>query len=517
MKRAMCLYMPFLSTDRWPERAKSPVATVTPHGQSLRIAHVNRVAANEGVRGGQTLAAAKAITPELVAYDDDPAADRRRLESLAVWAGNYSPLVHIEDESTLIVDVTGCERLYDGEANLLRQAVAGLAAQGFFARGAIADTLGAAWAVAHAHPDEAVVVPAGCTTTELTLLPVWSLRVDAKIAESLALVGVETIASLLYLPRSSLTSRFGEGLLDRLDQTLGNTAEVLKPYRPASLLSVRFPLGAATTRLEVLIEAARQASIQFCERLEKRNVGAREIFVTFDCPDVETEEGSQTRYLTRVINLSQPTRSSVHLCFLLKVLVEQLRLPAPADVLTLWARQLDPLDDWQDELFATEASDFRVLGDLLDRLTARLGGEVVVRPQLLSEHQPERAFRYVSVVDAPPKNRSEAPRRLPIDRDSIPPAAQGEMSGPRPLRLLEHPMEIAATAVVPEGPPVAIRFHGTQHALATCVGPERIETGWWRGPHVQRDYYRMTTESGRRGWIFRDRTTGRWFLHGWFD
>jgi len=78
-------------------------------------------------------------------------------------------------------------------------------------------------------------------------------------------------------------------------------------------------------------------------------------------------------------------------------------------------------------------------------------------------------------------------------------------------------MEIAATAVAPEGPPIAIRFHGTQHALATCVGPERIETGWWRGPHIQRDYYRMTTQDGRRGWIFRDRATGRWFLHGWFD
>ena len=89
--------------------------------------------------------------------------------------------------------------------------------------------------------------------------------------------------------------------------------------------------------------------------------------------------------------------------------------------------------------------------------------------------------------------------------------------GLRPLRLLPRPMEIGVTAVVPEGAPIAFRFHGTQHTVAQSVGPERIETGWWRGPHTKRDYYRVVTQAGRRCWLFRNRDTGRWFLHGWFD
>jgi len=100
-------------------------------------------------------------------------------------------------------------------------------------------------------------------------------------------------------------------------------------------------------------------------------------------------------------------------------------------------------------------------------------------------------------------------------------AVCGLPSGPsapcRPLRLWPRPVEIAATSLVPDGPPIAFRFQGVQHAVAARVGPERIETGWWRGPHVKRDYYRVTTDAGRRCWLFRDREKERWFLHGWFD
>ncbi len=55
------------------------------------------------------------------------------------------------------------------------------------------------------------------------------------------------------------------------------------------------------------------------------------------------------------------------------------------------------------------------------------------------------------------------------------------------------------------------------------LGPERIETGWWRGGHhvpmvgVARDYYRIETAAGRCYWVFRRLPAGPWFLHGMFD
>ncbi len=72
-------------------------------------------------------------------------------------------------------------------------------------------------------------------------------------------------------------------------------------------------------------------------------------------------------------------------------------------------------------------------------------------------------------------------------------------------------------AVVPDGPPTWFRWSGQDHPIVRAVGPERIETGWWKGCHVQRDYFRVTVENGCRFWLFRDRRNGRWFVHGCFD
>jgi protein ImuB len=293
-------------------------------------------------------------------------------------------------------------------------------------------------------------------------------------------------------------------LLDRIDQALGDLPEMLTAYRPQPVLSSRIHFGAPTTRVDVLTEAIHRALERFCETLSRQVVGVRQMFVTFCCPDVVTEQGSQMRTVTLPVDLSQPTRSAKHLGSLLMVVLERLHLPAPADSLVLWAREADPLDDWQDELFTTGSSDAHKLDDLLDRLAVRLGPQTVVRPELVSEHQPERAFRYVPLVGA----GGTSPQRL--KNEAVP-------SGPRPLRLSPRPIEVSATAIVPDGPPIAFRLRGTRHAVAESVGPERIETGWWRGPHLKRDYYRVTTEKGRRFWLFRERNTRRWFLHGWFD
>jgi protein ImuB len=47
-------------------------------------------------------------------------------------------------------------------------------------------------------------------------------------------------------------------------------------------------------------------------------------------------------------------------------------------------------------------------------------------------------------------------------------------------------------------------------------GPERIETGWWDGQDVRRDYYVACNANGRRVWVFSDRRSGHWYLHGLF-
>ena len=80
-----------------------------------------------------------------------------------------------------------------------------------------------------------------------------------------------------------------------------------------------------------------------------------------------------------------------------------------------------------------------------------------------------------------------------------------------------EPVAIEVLSAFPSGLPRWFRWHGREHRVVHGWGPERIETGWWRGADIGRDYYVVTTEAGCRLWLFRRRDGGAWFLHGCFD
>jgi protein ImuB len=256
----------------------------------------------------------------------------------------------------------------------------------------------------------------------------------------------------------------------------------------------------------------------------------RQLFVTFYCPEL--------RPITFELKVSRPTRSVRHLRSMLTATLDNLQLPTGATGVTLWARRVEPLDAWQDELFDTGRADQEGLADLIDRLSSHLGPTAVVRPHPLSDHQPERTFEYVPLVDYGLANAEAESEKLEVrsEKRVLP---EGIVTGTvltsnfslrsspfslltshfpsRPLRLLPKPVEVPVIAVVPEGPPSCFDWKGAREEITDCVGPERLETGWWRGQHVRRDYFRVTCRSGRGCWLFRQCETSRWFLHGWFD
>ena len=89
--------------------------------------------------------------------------------------------------------------------------------------------------------------------------------------------------------------------------------------------------------------------------------------------------------------------------------------------------------------------------------------------------------------------------------------------GGRPLLVWRRPVEVGIVAVTSDGRPAMFRFKSVEHEVVACTGPERIETGWWRGRHVQRDYFRVVSGAGEAFWMFRCRSTDCWFVHGIFN
>jgi protein ImuB len=190
----------------------------------------------------------------------------------------------------------------------------------------------------------------------------------------------------------------------------------------------------------------------------------------------------------------------------------RLELPAPALALQLRTSVVLPLAGTSEALPGFAAGQAQAnAGALLDRLRARLGDAAVNGVCLVPEHRPERAWRRVTPRVAPARSvataRADAGTRL---RGGAAPAAPQLPATPRPLWLLAEPERLR----IHQGQPCHDGF------LRFEAGPERIESGWWDGRDVARDYYVATTRAGVRLWIYREREPGReawrWYLHGVF-
>jgi protein ImuB len=191
---------------------------------------------------------------------------------------------------------------------------------------------------------------------------------------------------------------------------------------------------------------------------------------------------------------------------LLKMQLDQLALPGPVESLRMEATLVAPLERRQTELFSDGIRQAtRQLACLVNRLSSRLGYQAVTRPRLVADAQPECSY-FVQPLTGQPRSATR-PRRA---------SRSGSAGLPiRPLSLRCSPLPVEVVAVA-DGPPVRLHLNQSQHTISRHWGPERIETAWWRGRSIRRDYYRIETRTGHRFWLFRQLSDGRWFLQGAF-
>jgi nucleotidyltransferase/DNA polymerase involved in DNA repair len=111
-------------------------------------------ASKAGVAAGMPLAEARALAADAHFATHEPRADREALRRLAEWCQQFSPEVALEEvdqPESLFLDITGSGHLYGSEKALAQTVVDELGRHGYWCRAAVADTVGAARALAGWH------------------------------------------------------------------------------------------------------------------------------------------------------------------------------------------------------------------------------------------------------------------------------------------------------------------------------------------------------------------------------
>jgi protein ImuB len=523
MRRVVSLWLPFWQTDRLRRQrfaslpADVPLVTSGHDGRRLVIAGACAAARTLGLQVGMPLAQAQAMVPELLTVDATPADDAAALDRLAAWCLRLSPMTAADRPDGVWIDVTGCTHLQGGEASMIEALSGHLAGSGLTGRIAIADTPGAAHALARHGGRSIAIVDPGAQDAALAPLPVQALRIGDGQAADLRRLGLDTIGQLAGAARGPLARRFGNALLTRLDQATGRVREPIQPVLPPEIIVVRRgfiePLSTAEAFATVILVLVAEA----CTVLERRGEGVRRLDLVFERVDGTTQ-------LVQ-IGTSRPVRDVRHLARLLDERietvdpgpgVEAMRLVLPLVETLSPAQRADGLMQRADGLApgGPEAAD---LSALIDRLVNRLGPDTVYRLRSVESDVPERSQRPVPVHGAP---------EAPSQSVSPEPPASWLHPGPRPVRLLDRPEPIEALAMMPDHPPRAFTWRRVRHRIVRADGPERITGEWWRRANeltAVRDYWAVENQDGRRFWLFRqgdgvDPGTGglAWFLHGFF-
>jgi protein ImuB len=512
-ERILSLWLNRLSTDRLAKQSPElvpPVVIYDKWGNAEQIVALDERAEKLGLSKGLAMAQARAMHPVFTAVPEDTTADIALLNKTADWCLRYTPLIACAPPDGLLLDIGGCAHLYGGEARLVSDITKRLERSGLTHRIAVANTIGAATAIA--HHGKIGICESGRERVVLAPLPLAALRIPPSVVAAMARVGLKRIGDILDLPRAPLTARFGANVLRQLDRALGDEHEPLTPRLPIAPYVVEQRFHEPVAREEDVLAVTEKLAERLRGMLERRGDGARHLELTLFRAD-----GALCRISA---GTSRPLRN-------------------PAEIRALFVERLTALADEYDPGFGFDTvrlavavaepcvpaqtgfgrdDHYAALDRLIDHLSARLGSQQVRRLVVHDSHIPD-----VAAATLPAQTKTQDDGWAAFRRHRA-----VHESGPRPLRMLPKPEPIDAIAEIPDGPPLRFRWRRALHEVVAVEGPERIEGAWWSEEGgAARDYFRVEDRSGLRFWLFRaglyrDLTRGknfdppRWFMHGLF-
>ena len=477
----VALELPALPLQLLERASESTTPLVVSEGPSQRpiVACANATAHAAGVREGMTVAAAQALAGALRCIARNEAAEREALERLAGWAAQFTPAVSLEP-SGLVLEVSDSLRLFGGLGRPLAALRDGVRRLGFTATLGIAPTPLAARVFARAEARGIAV--RGCTTmadlpARLADLPLFLLAWPGRTPDLLADLGILRARDALALPRSGFAQHFGPEALAILDRLAGRVPDPRLPYEPPARYRARLELPAQADGVEAILFPLRRLLAEMEGTLRGRGAGVQGL-------DLVLEHAGR-RSTRLALAFANPEREADFILAIARERLGRTQLPESTVALRLVADRLQPCAPREASWLPGREEKAVGRARLIERLSARLGNDRVFGIALADDHRPERGWC----------SSTAGPRG----------AWDG---GARPAWLLNRPQRLVAGEAGPS----------LQGRLDLVAGPERIETGWWDGEPVSRDYFVAANPGGETYWIYRERREpGAWYLHGVFS
>lgn len=474
----LALHLPNLPLDALhlcPMQTQSEAwIVVEQHARQERVVALNPRAGELGIRVGQHRSAAQALAAQLRVAKRHIPQESALLDSLAAWAMQFTPTVCLDPPAGLLLEIAGCLDYFKGLPRLRRRILDGLATLSLPARVGLASTpLAAAWFAqlgVDTQADSAASLEQALAHLPVARLPWpedWRRRLDA--------LGLRRLGDLRKLPGAGLGRRFGQDLLLTLDKAYGRCPDPRPLFMPADRFERKVELSWATDQIEALGFVAQRLLGELAVFSAGRGLGVQQVLFQFKHSD-----GSNSDL---PVGFGKPTRSAAAMQAITHERLSRLALPAAVEAISLSAEKLHRLDGATPGLFgdATAAADFDLL---LARLAARLGEPAIRALACIADHRPECAWAIVPDGTASPI--------LEVSE--------------RPGWLLPEPIPLEIRSERP--------WYGEPLILQGRM--ERIESGWWDGDTVARDYFRAQGPSGRRYWLYQKRGEANWYLHGLF-
>ncbi len=517
-----------VSTDAWSlgVRPGMPLAEARSMAQPVSSRRKNIPAS--GRRSQQT---------EVEFHEWSPAEDRKQLLETAELIRRFAPIIGMDEmpvPDSLLLDITGCAPLFGGESALAQRLLRDLQQVGWRCRIGIADTVAAAWAFTHSDghgllyerkprkqnrlPDAAVenspvlIIPPGQEQEYLGILPLEAARIPPDDAGVLHQLGIRNLRQLLNLPREDLPARLSVDANVRIQQLTGVTQETITAVPETHPVMAEWRSEFPAENRHELQQVFEHLVGQICAELQRRKVGCVRLTcqlsgMTKATLVVEVVKPSQSEeLLLEISNLrleAMPLSESIA-----RVVIQATTAPLPV------SRQRDLFSDTRHIVPQEE------LATLVNRLHGRLGTQAVRVLQRQADPRPEFCYRQSHLQNSVdtgnlPQSLDDQLHQLVTPHQT----SNDNTSRPglhRPVRLLVSPFllpQSTSGSLLREG----FVWQGRRYQITTVVGPERLQTSWWSNAPVQRDYYRILTDTGSLFWIFRDLVSGNWYLHGIFD